>query len=371
MVIRTTSLFIFGALFFSTVLFFSCKEKKRSTIDAVEKICISDSMGKIINIDSAVMATVDDELKLSGEINFSDSRVVKVYPFSSGKVMQVKVSLGDKVTKGQTLAIIKSADVAGNYSDISSSGNDVAIAKRQMENTESLYQNGIASEREYTETKQNYQKAVNTAAKLQAQITINGGGHTSVEGTYIVTAPASGYVLEKKINEGAFIRSDNTDNMFSIGDINEVWVTANVYESDIAKIKEGQKVNVITLAYPDKIFTGVIDKVNQILEPDSKVMKIRVRLKNENQLLKPEMFANVVVQNKNGQQAVAIPNTAFISDYGKDYVVVYHDKCNLEVRPVNIIKTIGDKTYISSGISAGEKIISKNELLLFKALTEN
>ena len=357
--------------FLSSSILFCCKAKVAPEVKGSDKICISDSMEKIISIDSAIMTTIDDELKLSGEINFSDNRVIKVYPFSSGKVMQVKVSLGDKVVKGQTLAIIKSADVAGNYSDMSSSGNDVAIAKRQMENTASLYQNGISSEREYTEAKQNYQKAVNTAAKLQAQISINGGGHTSAEGTYIVTAPAAGYVLEKKINEGSFIRNDNTDNMFSIGDINEVWVLANVYESDISRIKEGEKVDVTTLAYPDKVFTGIIDKVNQLLDADSKVMKIRVKLKNENQLLKPEMFANVVVQNKNGQHAIAIPNTAFISDYGKDYVVVFHDKCNLEVRTVNIIKTIGDRTYIGSGIKAGEKVISKNELLLFRALTEN
>lgn len=368
--IRISSL-IFISLFAGILLFSSCKQKKAPETDAVQQVCISDSMKKIIVIDSAEIATVDDELKLSGEINFSDSRVVKVYPFSSGKVMQVKVSLGDKVTKGQTLAIIKSADVAGNYSDISSSGNDVAIAKRQMENATALYQNGIASEREFLEAKQNYQKALNSESKLKTQININGGGHTSAEGNYVVTAPKSGYVLEKKVSEGSFIRNDNTENMFSIGDIGEVWVLANVYESDIARVHEGQKVDVTTLAYPGKIFAGVVDKVNQILEPDSKVMKIRVRLQNKNQLLKPEMFANVVVQNKNGQQAVAIPNTAFISDYGKDYVVVYHDKCNLELRVINIIKTIGGKTYIGSGISAGEKIISKNELLLFKALTEN
>ncbi len=361
---------IITTIFFATILF-SCKDKKVAAPDAPQKVCITDSMAKIINIDSATSTTIDDELKLSGEISFSDNRVVKVYPFSSGKVMQVKVSIGDRVTQGQTLAIIKSADVVGNYSDISSSGNDVAIAKTQMDNTESLFKNGIATEREYLEAKQNYLKATNSQAKLKAQIIINGGGKTSATGEYIVTAPKSGYVLEKKVNEGAFIRNDNTENMFSIGDIGEVWVMANVYESDIAKVKEGQKVNVTTLAYPGRIFTGIIDKVNQILEPDSKVMKIRVRLQNADQALKPQMFANVVVQNKGGQKTVAIPNTAFISDYGKDYVVIYHDKCKLELRAITIIKTIGDKTYISSGINVGEKVISKNELLLFKALTDN
>lgn len=370
MAIKITSPYIFGALFISTNLFFSCKEKTEPVTDPVEKVCISDSMEKIIHIDSAMLAIVGDELKLSGEINFCDNKVVKVYPFSSGKVMEVKVSLGDKVTRGQPLAIIRSADVAGNYSDISSSGNDVAIAKRQMENTESLYKNGISSEREFTESKQNYEKAINSAAKLKAQININGGGHTSAEGNYVVTAPASGYVVEKKINEGAFIRSDNADNMFTIGDISEVWVTANVYETDIARVKEGYSANVTTLAYQDKVFTGVIDKVNQILEPDTKVMKVRVKLKNEGLLLKPEMFANVFIQNKLGKQSIAIPQTGIISEDGKNYVVIYSDKCDLKIKEVEVEKTFGDKAYIKSGLTVGEKIITANQLLLFKALSE-
>jgi membrane fusion protein, heavy metal efflux system len=370
MTIRNNSPFLFATLLFSSTLFFSCKEKAEQVTDANEKICISDSMEKIIHIDSAVMGIVGDELKLSGEISFSDNRVIKVYPFSSGKVMQVKVSLGDKVIKGQPLAIIKSADVAGNYSDISSSGNDVAIAKRQMENTESLFKNGIASEREFSEAKQNYQKTIKNEAKLQAQISINGGGHTAADGNYIVTAPASGYIVEKKINEGAFIRSDNAENMFTIGDISEVWVNANVYESDIARVKEGYAANVTTLAYQNKVFSGVIDKVNQLLEPDTKVMKVRVKLQNNGLLLKPEMFANIIIQNKEGVPAIMIPKTGIISKDGKNYVVLYEGKCNLKVKEVEILKTVEDKTYIKSGLSAGEKIITANQLLLFRALTE-
>ena len=107
--------------------------------DKKEKICISDSMSKIIQIDTAGIDNINNELKLSGEISFNDNKVVKVFPFSSGQVLEVKVSIGDKVNKGQTLAVIKSADVAGNYSDLSTTGNDVAIAKKQVDNAESLF----------------------------------------------------------------------------------------------------------------------------------------------------------------------------------------------------------------------------------------
>ena len=355
------------------ILFFvhSCKVKSQADVAAAKQVCITDSLSKIIRIDSAVTSNIDDEVKLSGEISFNDNKVVKVYPFSSGKLLDVKVSLGDKVSKGQVLAIVRSADVAGSYSDLSAANNDVSIAKRQAENAESLYKSGIASEREYSEAKENYQKAISASGKLQDLIAINGGGHTSANGTYIITAPMNGYVVEKKASQGAFIRSDNSDNLFTIGDISEVWVWANVYETDIAKVKEGYTAKVTTLAYPDSTFTGLVDKVNQILDPETKVMKVRIRIPNKGMQLKPEMFANIIVQNREGKKAVMVSSNSIVSDYGKNYVIVYHDKCNLELKEVGLLKTVGDKTYINSGLRSGDQLISQNQVLLFNALKED
>jgi cobalt-zinc-cadmium efflux system membrane fusion protein len=348
----------------------ACNDGNANEAPAVkEQVCITDSLAKIIRIDTAASGRVDDELKLSGEINFDDNKVVKLFPFSSGRVMDVKVSLGDKVSKGQALATIKSADVAGNYSDLSTAGNDLSIAKRAMDNQESLYKNGIASEREYLEAKENYNKALAASNKLKEQIAINGGGHTTDNGTYTITAPISGYVVEKKINQGGFIRNDNTDNMFTIGDIKDVWVWANVYETDIARVKEGYKASITTLAYPDKVFTGVVDKVNEVLDPVTKVMKIRVRLQNENNLLKPEMFANIIIRNVELKKAISIPEQALINDNGNSFVVIYHDKCKLEIKQVEVLKITAGKAYISSGISEGDKVISQNQVLLYRALT--
>ncbi len=357
------------AVILITTTFFSCKEKKvEPPVD--DRICISDSMAKMITIDSVTMSNIAGELKLSGEVSFDDKKVSKVYPFSSGQVLQVKVSVGDRVSKGQTLAVIKSADVSGNYSDLSTAGNDMAIAKKQMENQQSLYKNGIASERELIEAKENYAKAATTVTKLRNQIAINGGGHTTSNGTYNITAPISGYVVEKKINQGGFIRADANDNLFTVGDVSDVWVVANVYETDIAKVKQGYAAQVTTLAYPDKVFTGVISDISNILDPVTKVMKLRVKLPNTDGMLKPEMFANIIITNKEGENNLAISSKAITSENGKDYVIVYKDRCDLKVQEVQILKTIGERTYIKSGLQQGDKVIAGNQLLLFKALTE-
>ena len=357
-------------LFLSLIIsIFSCKAKEEE-LPVIKKVCISDTMATIIKIDTAIIGSMSDELKLSGEVNFDDRKVTKVFAFSSGQVLKVNVSVGDKVSRGQVLAVIKSADIAGNYSDLSTAGNDVAIAKKQMDNEASLFKNGIASEREYIEAKENYQRTVTTADKIKAQININGGGKTSANGTYVITAPQTGYVVEKKINEGAFIRADASDNLFTIGAITDVWIWANVYETDIAKVKEGYDASITTLAYPDSIFYGKVDEVYNVLDPITKVMKIKIKLLNKGQVLKPEMFANIVVTNPQGEKAICIPKAAVLPDDGKNFVVRYNATCDLKVQEVKILKTIGDKTFIKSGLKEGDKILCNNQLLFYKALTE-
>ncbi len=348
----------------------SCSSRASDEGGEKKQVCISDSMSSMIAIDTVQVRNVDDELRLSGEVSFDENKVVKVFPFSSGQVVSVNVSLGDRVKAGQELATIKSADIAGDYADLSSAGADVSIAKRQMENAEHLYQNGIGSEREYVEAKENYQKALTSAAKIQKQLSINGGGRTTANGTYTVIAPKSGYVVEKTINPGQFIRNDNGQNLFTIGDISDVWIWANVYENDIARVKEGYTALVSTLAYPDTVFTGRVDKVSQILDPQTKVMKIRVRLPNENGYLKPEMFANIAIENTEGKKAMAIPASAVISEDGKNYVVVYRGKCSLQIREIQILKTVGDYAFLKAGLAPGENLISQNQILFYRQLQE-
>ncbi len=355
----------------SFFLFFTSCKKKEAAEEKPTKFCISDTMAKMITIDSASRCNITNEVTLSGEVSFDENKVIKIYPRSSGQVVECKVSLGDKVQQGQVLAVIKSADVAGSYSDLSTSASDIAIAKRQMENAESLFKNGITSEREYTEAKQNYQKAVTARAKIQVALNINGGSHTTAGGTYVLTAPISGYLVEKKVNTGSFIRPDAGDNLFTISDMKDVWVMANVFEADIPKVKEGFPVAVTTLAYPDKVFKGKVEKISEVLDPQNKAMKVRIRLENPNLMLKPEMFTKVTVTNTEAAKSTCVPSSSVVEESGKTYVVVYNSDCDLRVQEIDVLKEVGDKTFINSGVKPGQKLIGRNALLLYDQFTDN
>lgn len=364
------TLYIGALLLAGTTILYSCSQKKDEADTKPQQFCLSDTMQHMIAIDTAGMCRIEDEIHLSGEVGYDDNKVVKVFPRSGGQVTQCTVSLGDKVEAGQVLAVIKSADIAGNYADMSEADADVAIAKRELDNQQSLYKSGIASEKDFQEAQNNYDKALAEKRKIESLISINGGGKTSAGGTYTLTAPISGYIVEKNINAGNFIRNDAGDNLFTISNLKDVWVLANVFETDIPRIENGLNVKISTLAYPDKIYDGTIDKSSEVLDPVNKVMKVRVRLQNPGMELKPGMFANVTVTHELDSSAVCIPTDATIDDNGKKFVIVYKSNCDLKAAPINILEVTGKKTFILSGVQPGDKLITKNTVMLYSALTD-
>jgi len=353
-----------------SIIIVSCKAKKEETVEN-KKFVLSDSMQQMITIDTAGNGFINNTITLSGEINFNENNVNKIFPRSSGQVINCKVSVGDKVQAGQVLAVIRSADIAGSYSDLASVNADINIANRQLTNTENLYKNGIASEKEFNEAKQNYDKALAAKNKIQSVLSITGGSKTTAGGTYLLTSPINGYIVEKKVNAGNFIRSDMGDYLFTISNLKDVWVNANVYEDDIAKVKVGFEVQVITLAYPDKIFKGKINEISEVLDPANKTLHVRIKLDNQDLLLKPEMFAKVIVADKINRKSVYIPTKALISQNEKNFVVIYNNKSDMQISEVAILKTAGDKTYINSGVVPGQKLITRNQLLIFQQLLNN
>ena len=143
----------------------------------------------------------------------------------------------------------------------------------------------------------------------------------------------------------------------------------DVYESDIRKVKEGAPVRITALAYPGREFTGVIDKVYHILDEESKTMSVRIKLRNEDYLLKPGMFTNVYVQCESTDDTMpCIDLHALIFENGKNYVVTANEDGKLQVKEVEVYKQLRNRCYIQSGLQEGDRILNRNTLLVYNAL---
>jgi cobalt-zinc-cadmium efflux system membrane fusion protein len=332
----------------------------------VSGYCIPDSLMKQITLDTILIRPIIQELNLIGNITYNQDEVVKLYPMVSGNVIDVKVTLGDYVEKGEVLALVKSAEIAGAENDVVTAQANLAVSEKNLTATESMYKSGIASEKDYLTAVKETEKARSELNRVNTVLSIYGGAQSN----YIIKSPVSGYIVEKFINPGMQIRPDNSTNLFTISDLGRLWVLANVYESDIASIKIGEKASVTSISYPDKKFTGTIDKIYNVLDPDNKTMKVRIQLDNRENLLKPEMFANVIVEQVQDSSMLAVPTKSIVFDQNKNWILLYHDKCNIQIRQIDIVKSTGLYTYVRSGVKPGELVITNLQLLIYNALTE-
>ncbi|QES89007.1 efflux RND transporter periplasmic adaptor subunit [Rhizosphaericola mali] len=345
---------------------FSCKSKpKDKTADA--PYTIPDSLLKTIDFDTAKMIQRMDAVTLTGMVDYNQDNVVRIYPQVSGNISNMRVMLGDYVKAGQVLGTIRSSDVADLNSSLINAQANLSLAKKSLDAAKSLFKSGLSSQTDLATAENNYQQAQSELNRVEQVLKINAvGGKTG--DVSIIKAPISGFVVEKFVSNNTFIRSDNSNPLFTISDLKNVWVMANVYESSIQDVRKGDKAEVTTLAYPDRVFNGTISEVMNVLDPNSKVLKIKIVLPNTDYKLKPQMFTTVSVIQNEGGEALAIPSKSLVFDNSQYYVLIYKGKNDIKITPVSVGTTVGGYTYIKSGVQPGDVVIATQALLLYQEL---
>lgn len=361
----STNRIFFPLLLATSIAIFSCKDQAKEA--SRQKFTISDSLLKTLEIDSIRSCPLVNSLTLTGKVAFDEEKVNRIFPLVSGIITGVNVELGDYVKKGQQLGVIRSGEMAGYGSDLVTSKTNLLIAQKNMDAATEMYKSGLMSEKDYITAQQMYKQAQAQLSRAREVLQINGGNGN---GDLVVRAPISGFIVEKQVNNNMAIRSDNNSNLFTISDLKNIWVIANVYESNISQVHLGEEAEVTTLSYPGRVFKGKVDKILNVLDPTNKVMKIRVQLPNSDYALKPEMFASVNVINQKDSNALCIPSSALIFDHSEYFIFVYRNPSNIGIIPVKILGTNEDKTYISGDIKEGEKVIASNALLIYQAMND-
>ncbi|HEY1055684.1 MAG TPA: efflux RND transporter periplasmic adaptor subunit, partial [Emticicia sp.] len=305
---------IAGLTFISALGFSSCtKSEAEDKKDSVENASgLTPEQMKRLVTETAEIKTVANDLSLTGKIQFNEDKVVKVFPLVGGNIEDVKVELGDYVQKGQILAVIRSGDLADLQQQAITARSQLSVAHKNAQVAEDMSKSGLASQKDLVAAQEQLEAAKGELTRVTERQNILGGNGS----VYIIKAPVGGYVVEKKAAPGMELRSDNPENLFTISNLDQVWVLANVYETDLANVKLGYNADISTLAYPNKVFKGKIDKIFNVLDPDSKTEQVRIVLTNndKNFFLKPEMFANVHLEYAGTDQKVAIPAKAIIFD---------------------------------------------------------
>lgn len=351
-------------LLFTALFFWACKKRVSETLTTFS---MSDTMMEKCQFYTTQKQQVKNEIRFFGKITSDNNKTAQVFPIVSGVVKNIYVELGDYVKQGQVLASIQSREVASFEKERLDAVNDVALAEKNLQVARELFAGKLNSEKDVLAAEKELEKAKTELNRVNEIYSIYNLKNGSI---FNITAPISGFVISRRLNQNELIRSDISEPVFSIAEINEVWALVNINESDIGKIQLGQEVVIKTLAFPDNPCKGKIDKIFNAIDPQTKSMKARVKIPNSDFKLKPEMSCIISVQLLENHQKIVIPSSAVIFDKSKHWVMVFHDRKNIETRKIEIYREAGDITYIKSGLNEGEKIISKNGILIYDALND-
>lgn len=337
--------------------------KKKTTEDTYRSL-----RSEVVETTPAETGSYGDELTLNGDVSCDESLVRKVFIPCSGRVRGLTVEVGDQVRRGQCLAVIHSEEAADYNKGLADADAQIRLAERDYEMKQDMHRSGMASDKEVGEARAALVVARAERSRLSAVAGINGFGGRA---TAVLRSPISGYVTVKNVYDDSYVSPDGEGGgeALEIANLSRVWVIADVYESDIAKIRQGAPVTVTTMAYDGEVFSGRIDKVYNVLDSESKTMKVRVTLDNTRGLLRPGMFATVHVSTHGGGRSLCrVPAKAIVFDGGADYVVVADGHRHYRRRPVKTEHVGSGYAYILSGLRAGEQVVSKNALLVFNTL---
>ena len=308
---------------------------------------------------TAIEHVAAPELRVTGTVNPDILRAQPVISLATGRVVEIDAKLGDTVQKGQVLLKVQSSDISGAFSDYQKAVADEQLANTQLERAKLLYDKGAISQNDLQIAQNAEDKAkvdvANTAEKLRVLGSLTG---TRPSGIVEIRAPISGIITDQQITNAAGVAGLSSPNPFTISDLTYVWVLCDVYENDLGNVRLGEKADIRLNAYPDKVFTGTINNIGPVLDPNIRTVKVRIEMRNPG-LMRPGMFVTAIFHGKEKQKRAAVPATAILHLHDRDWVYVPLQKNQFRrTQVVDGDMLPGNMQEIISGIEAGQHVVA-------------
>jgi len=313
-----------------------------------------------------------DYLDVAGRIQADPTRVVRVYPPVSGRLVAVQVRPADRVERGQVLAILASSDIAAARAAYRQALADAQVKGQALERSRLLYENHVVALRDYQQAHAEgamAEAALESAAERLELLNVDTAG-TSDQLT--VTAPRAGVVVDVGAAPGEYAKSlDNANPLCTIADLSTVWAVGDVYEKDLASIKIGDSADVTANAYPAERWRGRVTAISSTVDTTTRTLKVRVVLANPGLRLKPDMFAAIRVVRA-VRSAIMVPASAVVREGAAAYLFVQTSPGHFEHRAVTLGRdTDRGQVEVTSGLAVGDTVVVEGAELLRAATTSS
>lgn len=308
----------------------------------------------------------------TAKVAFDEGRVSRVGAPVSGRVVELRVQPGDHVRKGQPLLVIASPDAESAFADWIAARADAALAEKNLERQRRLLADQAVSQKEVQQAEGDATKARAARARALARLEVLGispddaGGKPS---RYLLRAPLDGVVVERPASVGLEVRADSGTPLVTVADLSRLWVLADVFERDLGAVAKGGRAEVRVAAWPGRTWEGKVAHVGDVVDPQSRTVKVRIEVQNPDQKLKPEMFARVSLRGAPAEASLAVPSQAVLSDGAASAVVVALGDGRFERRTIEAGPERDGRVRVLSGLSPGERVVVDGAIYLSAAAT--
>ena len=328
--------------------------KTASTTD--KPVFISPARQQLIGVRTAtvVRSAPEATLRVVGTLAYDETKVAEIHPKVSGWVEHVSVDyVGKPVKRGQALFSLYSPELVTTQ-------NDYLIAKRTIAASGggASPETRAASEALLGAIRDRFRRWDVGDAEIRR---LDKTG--TVTKTITVSSPFDGVVVERRTFPGQFVGPDTAT--FKIADLSKIWAFGEVFESDAARIRVGNEVDV---TFPNQegatAAHGTIAFVYPSVDPQTRRVKFRVELRNAKQALKPETFVTLVVHTEIGPEQLSVPKEAVIDTGARQYVLIALADGYFQPRTVEIGASFGEHTAIKSGVAEGDLVVTSAQFLI-------
>ncbi len=319
-----------------------------------------------LHIQTIKAAAFHRVIETTGTVGFDNDRATTVLAPISGPVSRLLVSLGARVKAGDPLALVDSPDFAAAISgyrkalvtaanlrriaDLDKQLFDAdALARRDLEQAQTDAVNGEADRD--SALQQLHSMGVTDEAIRDIQ-----EGRPATVKAGVIRAPLTGTVVEKLITPGQLLQAGATP-CFTVADLSQVWVVADIFESQLASVAVGDAAEVVTSAGPESI-PGTVDNISAILDPNTRAIGVRVVANNPGEVLKKQMYVRVLIHSGRESTGLLAPVAAILrDDENLPFVYLAEADGGFARRHVTLGSRVGDQYEITAGLKDSERLV--------------
>lgn len=355
--------------------------------DSATRIRLDNDVRQELNITVAPAEElpVGTPVVATGQLQINEDASWVVGSMTDGKIVSVPVRVGDAIREGQVLAVLHSHEVHDARATLRQARSELARqkvleeqARMVLERTRRLFNLRAASREQLEAAETAYISATNNVAAAQAEVDKAAfhvtdylevpleppaeGSPASTRDGLTIKSPASGTLMDRHATAGTVVSAG--DPVFTIANLSSLWLIASVNEADMARVRPGQAVKVRVRAYMDRAFPGMVLRLGERLDPQTRTLQVRVLVPNTGGLLKPDMFATAEFESGDVRTTLQVPEAAVQQMNGKYYVFLSNGNDSFEPQEVGPGAIHNGRVEIRSGLKAGDVVAVNGAYLL-------